>query len=116
MHLSIKRVITYLTAAVIVVGVLTLISNNVLVNEQFYEDINSYREAIIGGEIDTIALPDCADAILVSLKHSDVESVSFTCTDERKRNEFIASIKEGFEWNVFSFEGGKVVLEFAEVQ
>lgn len=116
MLLSTERIITYLTIAVVVVGALALISNNVLVNEQFYEDINSYREAKSSDEINAMALPDCAHAISVSLKRNSIKSVSFTCTDEQKRKEFISSIKKDFEWNIFTFEGGKVILEFAEAR
>lgn len=111
-----ERMVLYLTGAVIVVGILAFFSNSIFTSEQYYEDIEAYREDVGSDTVDAPALPDCARAITLTITRSNAESVSFTCTDEAERDTFVAEIKRDFVWNVFTFEGGRVVLELAETE
>ena len=108
------KVIIVLTGLLFLVGSVLLLSGNVDLfgGGSTFDTETSYEEARGGGGLPSDApdMPACARDIEIT-GGAETQSISFLCDDRREREQFVAYVKNGFAWNVFVYEGNRVVLE-----
>ncbi len=112
------RIIFILTGLLVLIGLIVLVSGNSLLpsfgGSPSYGTQSAYETSRGKGELpkNSPDLPACAEHVSVTKNGDDtVQSITFTCDDQKARDAYVAQIKNGFEWNIFLREGNKIEID-----
>jgi hypothetical protein len=98
-----QKVILYLTIALVGVGLAVFISEKVApIEGKAFATSAAYnqamKEAIEAGDVPE--MPACAETMELRREEDMVTGLSFICTDEAAREQYIAFIHEEYAWDI----------------